>query len=52
LFVPHPIERKSKLVYISGHEQMLSKSGTYSNNTIKDYLMLGKEDASSNIDEN
>jgi hypothetical protein len=52
LFVPHPIERKAKLVYIGGHEQMLSESGTSSNHTIKDYLMSSKEDASSNTNEN
>lgn len=51
LFIPHPIKRKAKLVYIGGHERMLSESGTSSDNTIKDYLMSSKEDASSRIDE-
>jgi hypothetical protein len=50
LCVSNPIERKAKLVYIGGHGQMLSKSGTSFNNTIKDYLMSSKEDASSSID--
>jgi hypothetical protein len=44
--LPHPIEMKAKLVYIGGHEWMLPINGTSLDNTIKNYLMLSKEDAS------
>jgi hypothetical protein len=49
--LPHPIERKTKLIHLGRHKCMLSKSSTFLNIAIEDYLTSNEEDAHFNIDE-
>jgi hypothetical protein len=49
--LPHPIERKTKLIHLGWHKCMLSKSSTSLNIAIEDHLTSNEEDAPSDIDE-
>jgi hypothetical protein len=51
MYLPHPIERKTKLIHLGQHERMLPKSSTFFNIAIEDYLTSNEEDAPFDTDE-
>jgi hypothetical protein len=48
--LPHPIQRKTKLIHLGGHKCMLQKSSTSLNIAIEDYLMSNEKDVPFDID--